>query len=85
MMLKKSGTVAVVMGGPSSEAEISLSTGKGIAGALREKGYEVAEIRLNPRDFSEQLKASDPMAWVGLMNTCKAQAEEVILTELIYS
>lgn len=58
MMLKKSGTVAVVMGGPSSEAEISLSTGKGIAGALREKGYEVAEIRLNPRDFSEQLKAS---------------------------
>ena len=34
---------------------------------------------------TEELKASDPMAWVGLMNTCKAQAEEVILTELIYS
>ena len=34
---------------------------------------------------TEQLKAGDPMAWVGLMNTCKAQAEEVILTELIYS
>ena len=34
---------------------------------------------------TEQLKASDPMAWVGLMNTCKAQAEEVILSELIYS
>ena len=34
---------------------------------------------------TEQLKASDPMAWVGLMNSCKAQAEEVILTELIYS
>lgn len=51
MKLKKSSTVAVVMGGPSSESEISLSTGKGIASALREKGYEVAEIRLNPRDF----------------------------------
>ena len=25
---------------------------------------------------TEQLKASDPMRWVGLMNTCKAQAEE---------
>ena len=24
---------------------------------------------------TEQLKASDPMRWVGLMNTCKAQAE----------
>ena len=32
---------------------------------------------------TEQLKASDPMRWVGLMNTCKAQAEEIILTELI--
>ena len=26
---------------------------------------------------TEQLKASDPMKWVGLMNTCKAQAEEI--------
>ena len=34
---------------------------------------------------TEELKAGDPMAWVGLMNTCKAQAEEVILSELIYS
>ena len=34
---------------------------------------------------TEQLKASDPMQWVGLMNTCKAQAEEIILSELVYS
>ena len=34
---------------------------------------------------TEALKASDPMKWVGLMNTCKAQAEEVILAELIYA
>ena len=33
---------------------------------------------------TEQLKASDPMKWVGRMNNCKAQAEEVILAELIY-
>lgn len=33
---------------------------------------------------TEQLKASDPLKWVGLMNTLKAQAEEVILSELIY-
>ena len=33
---------------------------------------------------TEQLKASDPMKWVGLMNTLKAQAEEIILSELIY-
>lgn len=34
---------------------------------------------------TEELKARDPMQWTGLMNACKAQAEEVILNELIYS
>ena len=34
---------------------------------------------------TEQLKASDPMSWVGLMNTCKAQAEEILMAELIHS
>ena len=34
---------------------------------------------------TEELKARDPMAWVGLMNTCKAQAEEILLAELINS
>ena len=33
---------------------------------------------------TEELKARDPMRWVGLMNTCKAQAEEVILSELVF-
>ena len=32
---------------------------------------------------TEQLKASDPMRWVGLMNTCKAQAEEILMAELM--
>ena len=34
---------------------------------------------------TESLKASDPMTWVGLMNSLKSQAEEVILAELIHS
>ena len=34
---------------------------------------------------TEELKASDPMRWVGLMNSCKAQAEEILLAELINS
>ena len=32
----------------------------------------------------EELKARDPMRWVGLMNTLKAQAEETIFQELIF-
>ena len=33
---------------------------------------------------TEALKAADPMKWVGLMNNCKARAEEIVMHELIY-
>ena len=33
---------------------------------------------------TEELKARDPMQWVGLMNNCKAQVEEIIFAELIH-
>ena len=31
----------------------------------------------------EELKARDQMAWVGLVNNCKAKVEEIIYSELI--
>ena len=34
---------------------------------------------------TEEMKACDMMQWVGLMNSCKAQAEEIIMSELIYN
>ena len=34
---------------------------------------------------TEELKASDQMKWVGLMNNIRAAAEEVALTELVYT
>ena len=34
---------------------------------------------------TEELKASDQMKWVGLMNNTRAAAEEVALTELVYA
>ena len=34
---------------------------------------------------TEDLKARDPMRWVGLMNNCKARVEEIIFSDLIYS
>ena len=33
---------------------------------------------------TEELKAHDPMRWVGLANNCRTQAEEIIFDELIY-
>ena len=34
---------------------------------------------------TEQLKATDQMRWVGLMNNIRASAEEVVLRELVYA
>ena len=34
---------------------------------------------------TESLKASDQMKWVGMMNNIRNQAEEIVMTELIYS
>ena len=34
---------------------------------------------------TEALKVSDPMTWAGLMNNLKAQAEEILMKELIFA
>lgn len=33
---------------------------------------------------TEDLKAADPMAWVGAMNNIRSRAEEIVLQELIW-
>lgn len=38
----------------------------------------------NQRGTDEKLKASEPLRWVQEMNNCKAQAEEIVLQEVIY-
>ena len=40
---------------------------------------------MRQNSVTESLKADDPMKWTQMMNSLKAQAEEVILNELIYS
>ena len=40
--------VVVLMGGPSAEREVSLSSGRECAAALREKDYEVVELDAGP-------------------------------------
>lgn len=48
--------IGVLMGGPSTEREVSLNTGRAILGALREKGYDAVGIDLDPPRFLEQLR-----------------------------
>ena len=49
-----------------------------------EKILAKRKAQVEAAGVTEELKARDPMRWVGLMNTLKAQAEEIVLTELIY-
>ena len=52
--------------------------------AARERMDAMLPRMMEAAGVTEELKACDPMRWVGLMNTLKAQAEETVLTELIY-
>jgi len=51
--------VAVMMGGPSAEREVSLSSGRECAAALRDAGYRVVEIDAGP-DLCAQLQDISP-------------------------
>ena len=51
--------VAVLMGGPSAEREVSLVSGRECAKALREEGYDVTELDAG-QDIAERLRALAP-------------------------
>ena len=51
--------VVVIMGGPSAEREVSLSSGRDCATALRETGYEVTELDAGP-DLAVRLSELQP-------------------------
>jgi len=82
--------VAVLMGGRSSEREISLRTGRGIAEALRNLGHDVVAIdaadgrRLPPGDEERQALAAalDPSDEVALARPETLRDAEVVLIAL---
>ena len=52
--------VAVLLGGLSAERDVSLSSGKGCAAALREEGFDVVEIDPKTSDLAAQLNTAKP-------------------------
>lgn len=54
-MISKKNKIAVVMGGPSTEREVSRKTGTAIYQALLGLGYNVVPLELNPRTFMSDL------------------------------
>jgi D-alanine-D-alanine ligase len=69
--VKKSETIpkkiAVLMGGPGSERDVSLATGRGVAKALRSLGAEVAEIDVHDEHF--ELPADVDFAFLTIHGT----------------
>ena len=53
------GKIVVVMGGTSTEAEVSRRTGTAILEALKGKGYNAVGMELNPLTFAEDIKKSN--------------------------
>ena len=59
MSSRQSPKVTVLMGGPSAERDVSLSSGRECAAALREAGYDVSELDAGT-DLCARLTASAP-------------------------
>lgn len=51
----------------------------------QERLERMMEERKKAAGLTEQMKAENPMEWVGQMNSLRAQVEEILLNELIYS
>jgi D-alanine-D-alanine ligase len=59
--------VAVLMGGPGSERDVSLATGRGVAKALRSLGLEAIEIDVRDEKFS--LPGDVDLAFIAIHGT----------------
>jgi D-alanine-D-alanine ligase len=59
--------IAVLMGGPGSERDVSMATGKGVAKALRSLGAEVNEIDVKGAEF--ELPKDVELAFIALHGT----------------
>ncbi|MGV2620305.1 UNVERIFIED_CONTAM: D-alanine--D-alanine ligase [Halobacillus marinus] len=58
--------IAVLYGGTSGEREVSLSTGKGIINALKNKGHEVVSVDFSPDRINEVLDLDVDLVFIGL-------------------
>jgi D-alanine-D-alanine ligase len=83
--------VALLMGGRSSEREISLRTGRGIAQALRDLGHDVTAIdaangRLLPAGDEERtpLPAAESGAGAALVSSAVVQAPAIGDAEVVF-
>src|SRR5207244_7302447 len=59
--------IAVLMGGPGSERDVSLATGRGVSKALRSLGAEVVDVDVRDENF--ELPDNVDLAFIALHGT----------------
>ena len=56
--------------------------------AIDEQAHEQIDLHIKQMaermGITEELKASDPMRWMQMMNNIKSNAEEIVLKEVVY-
>ena len=75
------------------KAEYTIMLMEGTLNAHLKEIQEIAEKNVSnlieqlkaKSDLTEDMKNTDPLYWVGTMNSIKAQAEEIVCRELIYT
>ena len=56
--------------------------------AIDEQAHEQIDLHIKQMaermGITEELKASDPMRWMQMMNNIKSNVEEIVLKEVVY-
>ncbi|HEX4640970.1 MAG TPA: D-alanine--D-alanine ligase [Chthoniobacterales bacterium] len=71
--------IAVLMGGPGSERDVSMATGKGVAKALRSLGAQVTEVDVKGADFA--LPKDTELAFIALHGTFGEDGQVQLILE----
>lgn len=92
IILNKYGRMRLKFLKENTKAEYMIMFTKGILNKHLKEIQETAQTRVNiiieqlkqQNNLTEEMKNTDQLYWVGMMNNFKNQAEEIVLKELIY-
>ena len=77
--------VAVMLEGKLSGHKIALNDIKKGENIIK-YGYPIGHAQMAKKQgVTEELKATDMMRWIGLMNNIRACADEIVLNDIVYS
>ena len=58
---------------------------KGVNGQAQDLPFQLVNQMAKAEGVTEELKATDQLRWVGLMNNIRNRAEEIVKSEVLYT